>query len=174
MAEIGIIYGTSTNRTEEVAEMVAERLGVDNEHVKNITDCSPDDLLAYDVLIFGIPTWNTGELQEDWEEFMPNFDEMDLNDKTIAFFGLGDAVGYPFTYQDAIGIVYDAVVERGAKVVGHWPTEGYTFDESAAIKVDGKFCGLSLDQDNEEDLTDERLDGWVAQLKQELGLEAAS
>lgn len=32
---------------------------------------------------------------------------------------------------------------------------------------DGKFCGLALDQDNEDDKTDDRIKGWVAQLKSE-------
>ena len=33
--------------------------------------------------------------------------------------------------------------------------------------VDGKFCGLALDEDNQEELTDVRISEWTADLKRE-------
>jgi flavodoxin I len=36
-----------------------------------------------------------------------------------------------------------------------------------ALLEDGKFCGLPLDQDNEDDKTEDRIKGWIAQLKSE-------
>ena len=47
-------------------------------------------------------------------------------------------------------------------------TDGYTFDESASV-VDGKFVGLAIDEDNESDKTEERINAWVEQLKGEMG-----
>ena len=59
--------------------------------------------------------------------------------------------------------LYDAAKEAGANVIGEVSTDGYTFDDSDAI-VDGKFVGLALDDINEDDKTDERIDAWLERL----------
>ena len=59
--------------------------------------------------------------------------------------------------------LYDAAKAAGANVIGEVSTEGYTFDDSDAV-VDGQFVGLALDDINEDDKTDGRIDGWIAQL----------
>ena len=33
--------------------------------------------------------------------------------------------------------------------------------------INGKFCGLALDQDNEDDMTEDRVKAWAQQLKGE-------
>jgi flavodoxin I len=45
--------------------------------------------------------------------------------------------------------------------------EGYEFTESKAFR-DGKFVGLALDEDNQSDLTEERIKKWVSTLKTEM------
>ena len=57
--------------------------------------------------------------------------------------------------------------KRGAIIIGKWPTEGYKFTESASVE-DDQFCGLALDEDHQFDLTDERIDQWLAKLKTEM------
>ena len=57
----------------------------------------------------------------------------------------------------------DAAKAAGANVIGEVSTDGYTFDDSDAV-VDGKFVGLALDDINEDDKTDGRIDAWIAQL----------
>ena len=52
------------------------------------------------------------------------------------------------------------------RIVGQTPDEGYTYDDSMAL-VDGMFVGLPIDEDNEYDMTAERLERWVEKLKQE-------
>jgi hypothetical protein len=52
----------------------------------------------------------------------------------------------------------------GAEIVGGWPTEGYTFEQSAAV-VDGRFVGLVIDQRTQGLLTEARLDAWVDQVR---------
>jgi flavodoxin I len=59
--------------------------------------------------------------------------------------------------------LYDAAKAAGANVIGEVSTEGYTFDDSDAV-VDGQFVGLALDDINEDDKTDGRIDAWIAQL----------
>ena len=53
---------------------------------------------------------------------------------------------------------------------GAWSQEGYEHDDSKAIRGD-KFCGLLLDMVNQEDMTEERVTQWVAQLRAEGFLE---
>jgi len=52
------------------------------------------------------------------------------------------------------------------QIVGQVPDEGYTYDDSTAV-IDGMWVGLPIDEDNEYDLTQERLERWVEKLKQE-------
>jgi flavodoxin I len=66
-----------------------------------------------------------------------------------------------------IGELYDGIKQSGAKFIGAVSTDGYTFDESSAV-VDGKFIGLPLDDINEDDKTDERINSWVAQISPSL------
>ena len=48
-------------------------------------------------------------------------------------------------------------------MIGYVPTEEYQFEASKAVR-DGKFLGLRLDANNEDDLTEERVKAWTAQL----------
>ena len=45
--------------------------------------------------------------------------------------------------------------------------DGYTFDDSEAV-IDGKFIGLPLDDINEDDQTDSRIEAWLADITPEL------
>ncbi len=56
--------------------------------------------------------------------------------------------------------------ENGGKLIGRWPTEGYEFDNSLALDGD-EFLGLGLDNDNEEELTEERLIIWAELIRDE-------
>ena len=90
---------------------------------------------------------------------------MDLSGKTIALFGLGDQLGYGEWFQDALGMLHEQVLAQGATVVGYWPNKGYDFTASKGLTADGsKFVGLSLDEDSQYNLTDERLDTWCEQV----------
>jgi len=167
MDKIGIFYGSTEGNTEAVAEKIRDAFGGDVVEIFNVDSSSADDIQQYNNVIFGCPTWEIGELQEDWETFIDVLDDVDFTGKKVAYFGLGDADGYPDTFIDALGIIHDRIKDSGATFVGFWPTDEYTFDESKAI-VDGMFLGLVIDEDNEADKTDERVARWVEQLKGEL------
>ena len=51
-------------------------------------------------------------------------------------------------------------------MIGHVSVEQYIFDNSKSV-VDGVFCGLALDEDNESEKTDERLQSWARLILQE-------
>lgn len=109
-------------------------------------------------------------IQDDWETFYDNeLDSIDFSGKKVAYFGEGDQDGYADSFQDAMGMLEEKIAELGGETAGYWSTEGYSFSESKAVR-DGKFVGLALDEDNQSELTEERIKRWVAQLKQEFGL----
>lgn len=162
--ETVLLYGSSGGNTSDVAEKIKEAYGSIN--AIDVADASADDLAA-DFIILGTSTWGIGDLQDDFEDFIETLESADLSEKTIALFGLGDQDGYPDTFCDGMGIVYKAVADKCKKVIGFTGTADYEYDESMS-EVDGKFVGLVIDEDNQSDLTDERIEKWVAQLKEEL------
>ncbi|MEA5617204.1 flavodoxin FldA [Cronbergia sp. UHCC 0137] len=166
--KIGLFYGTQTGKTESVAEIIRDQFaGAVTLH--DISQTEAADFDQYQYLIIGCPTWNIGELQSDWDGFYSELDEIDFNGKLVAYFGTGDQLGYGENFQDAMGILEEKISQCGGKTVGFWSTEGYDFDASKALK-NGKFVGLALDEDNQSDLTDQRIKAWVSQLKTEFGL----
>ena len=82
----------------------------------------------------------------------------------VALFGCGDCESYGDTFCAAMGEIYDALKDSGAEFVGRVSTDGYTFDDSAAV-VDGRFIGLALDDVNEPDKTDDRIAAWTESIK---------
>ena len=170
MAEIGIFYGSTEGNTEKVASKIQAAFGgEDVVALHNVNSATSDDMEQYDKLILACPTWEIGELQEDWDSFIDEIESVDYSGKKVAYLGLGDADGYPDTFIDAPGIIHERIQDSGAEFVGAWPTDGYDFEESKGI-VDGKFLGLVIDEDNQSELTDERVATWVTQLKGEFGM----
>jgi len=170
-AKIGLFYGSSTCYTEMAAEKIRDQLGPDSVDIHNVAESSVSLMTDYSYLILGIPTWDYGELQEDWEEVWDELDNVDFNGKYVAIYGLGDQVGYPEWFQDAMGYLWAKVVNLGATSVGHWPAVGYSFDESKALTTDQtQFVGLPLDDENEFDLSEERIAQWCRQILEEFGL----
>ena len=165
MAKIGIFFGSTEGNTERVVNQIQHLFGDDAE-LNNVNSASADDMQPYPYLILACPTWEIGQLQEDWDSFIDEIENVDYAGKKVTYLGLGDADGYPDTFLDAMGIIHDRIKDKGAKFVGTWPTEGYNFTASKGV-VDGKFLGLGIDEDNQKDLTAGRVEKWVAQLKTE-------
>ncbi|MDR0364669.1 MAG: flavodoxin [Bacteroidales bacterium] len=163
MKKIGIFYGSNSGNTESIANRLQNLLGADNADVINIANAKTDDFIRYENLIFGTSTWGLGDLQDDWESFLPNLKKIDFAGKKVALFGVGDSMGYADTFVDGMGELYQAIQDSGY-VVGFTPVTGYYFDASKA-QVDDQFVGLALDEDNESDKTIERLTAWVENLK---------
>ena len=159
MSKTVVIFGSSTGTCEGIAEKIGAKLGAE---VVNVQDLN-DDVLAADNLLLGTSTWGAGELQDDWYDGVDTIKGADLSGKTVAIFGCGDSASYSDTFCGAMKELYDAAKEVGANVIGEVSTHGYTFDDSDAI-VDGKFVGLALDDINEDDKTDERIDAWLERL----------
>lgn len=165
MADVKIIFGSTTGNTENAANLIASELGGKTINVANVV---PADFTA-DLLVLGSSTWGIGELQDDWFDGLEALKNVDLKGRKVALFGEGDQSGFADTYLDAVGSIYETVVAVGAEIIGQWSTEGYEHSGSTA-EVDGAFVGLALDDDNESELTAERVKTWCAQLKKKADL----
>ena len=166
---IGLFYGSTTCYTEMAAEKIQAHLNslFDSEivDIHNIKDVSLSKTSDYDFIIFGISTWDFGELQEDWESHWDDVHQLDLSGKTVALYGLGDQLGYSDWFQDALGMLHEALIPSNCTIIGYWPNEGYDFTESKALTEDRThFVGLSLDDENQYDLSESRIAAWCEQL----------
>lgn len=165
MANIGIFYGSSTGNTEFVAMKIAEQFGNENTEIFNIDSAEASDIEKFPYLILGTSTWGIGDMQDDWEDFIEEIARLDLKGKKAAIFGVGDQDTYPDSFVDGMGTLYKRLKDK-LEFTGSWPTDGYDFDHSDAV-IDGKFVGLPLDLDNQEEMTVERIEQWVKMLKKE-------
>lgn len=165
-----LIYASETGNTKNHAFDIINFLAKNNfelDDTFDIVDIKLNDLGKYDFLIFGSPTWNIGELQADLGEIFDDFDNCDFTNKIVAVYGCGDQEGYPDTYQDAIGILADKLVERGAHLIGKTDFHGHQFKKSLALR-NGEFLGLAIDNDNQEEMSEKRIKSWVEQILNEL------
>ncbi|MGH1438610.1 MAG: flavodoxin [Cellvibrionaceae bacterium] len=168
---VGLIFGTDTGNTEEIGDKIA---GVLVEHacpveMINVVDATPEIIESFDFIIMGIPTWDFGGIQEDWENFEDEILATKLDNKIVALYGLGDQRGYGDYFIDAVGWLHERVLKTGATIIGEWPTEGYDFEASLAANEDKSyFCGLAIDEDQQIELTDGRIEGWINLLIEQL------
>ncbi len=172
MAKVGIFFGTDTGNTRRIAKDISTALtNAVAAKPANIRNVTVEDLLAFDTLIVGTPTYGEGQLPglstgnatESWEEFLPKLEGHDFTGKKVAIYGLGNQKGYPEEFVDAMFYLYEQFKKCGATIIGAWDTEGYKFNKSKAI-VDDRFVGLVLDQENQKDLTPVRLETWLTNL----------
>lgn len=160
-----LFYATSTGNSEEIATKIAEEL--DNIEVFDLSNTSINKMNEYDNLIIGGSTWGDGELNDDWDEVWSDFEALDLSNKTIALFGLGDQESYSDEFCSAMGIIYEHINSTSAKVIGFTSSDGYFHDESKA-QIDDQFVGLAIDEDNQSDLTDIRIKTWVEKIRKDI------
>lgn len=167
MTKIGLFYGSTAGTTAEAAEHIKEAFDVFEEglvEIHDIATCDLETMYDYEKLIIGVPTYNIGELQDDWYFVFDDLSNVVLTGMQVAVYGLGDQYTYPYSFQDAIGILGRRLRDEcGAELVGYWPIEGYDFEDSAGVE-DGKFMGLALDDDGQPELNEQRIQAWVKQL----------
>lgn len=167
MKKMGIIYGSSTGTCESIAQTIAEKLGIASADVIDASKITTDKAGEYDVLLLGTSTWGDGELQDDWYDAIKVVKTADLNGKTVALFGCGDSESYCDTFCDGMGIIYDQLKDSGCTFVGKVSADDYSFSSSVAV-IDGMFMGLALDDINESDKTEGRINNWIADIKNNL------
>lgn len=161
MKNIGLFFGSDTGNTEIISGLIQNKIGIDKVDLFDMYDFPPTEMLAYDHLIIGLSTWHDGQLVSAFEEIEDALKEIDFTGKKVALFGLGDQFGYADYFIDGVGIIGDIVQKNGGDLVVEWPTDDYDFVHSKADKGTGFFMGLAIDEDNQDDVTQERLDKWI-------------
>ncbi|MCH3995981.1 MAG: flavodoxin FldA [Prevotella sp.] len=162
-----VIYGSSTGTCEDIASRIGEKLGLSNNEIINVAQLTAAQVNEAKNLILGTSTWGSGELQDDWYDGLKTLQSCDLKGKTVALFGCGDSESYSDTFCGAMSELYKGIKDSGAKFIGSVSTDGYTYSDSDSV-IDNKFIGLALDDVNESDKTDARIEAWVNQIKPEL------
>jgi len=143
MAEVVLIFGSTTDNTEMLSEHVVaglERRGA-LVTVKNVTEASVDELADYDAIVFGCPTYGEGDLQDDFVDFHEAMDGITPKGKKAAVFGPGDSEGYPDSFCEAVDILEETLKKCGAEIV----TEGFKVDgEVEPAFEDAEAWGLKV------------------------------
>ena len=137
----------------------------------DIGDLAGSDVAAFDGLIVGAPTWHTGADTERsgtaWDDFIyGDLTSIDLKGKKVAIFGVGDSAGYSDNFCDAMGELKECFEKQGADVIGAVSTDSYEYEESKSVDG-GKFIGLACDEDNQPDMSEDRVKSWITQIKGE-------
>ena len=161
-----IFYASNTGNTEYISKLISKELG--DIKLIDIANSGISSIKDYDTVILGLSTWGDGELSDEWDDVWDDFKEIDFTGKTVAMFGLGDQESYGENFVDALGIVYEYLDQTDAKIVGKWAsTDEYFYEESRAI-VDGMFVGLALDEDNQDELSEERITKWCEDISENI------
>lgn len=172
MSKIAIFFGPEDGSVHRVAKSLASKMENQKPDLILVNEASAADLVRYDTIIFGISTigrdtWDQKFENIDWSEFMPTITSFDFTGKKVAIFGLGDHITYAYHFVNSMGILARLVVKNGGQLLGRVSPEGYTFQDSDALEG-GQFLGLPIDEDFQPELTEGRLNAWVAQLNKEL------
>ena len=173
---IKIVYGTDTGNTELVVQDMIKLLDDSKTFIEDapkidhqvitVPEINEDTWNDADLFILGIPTWYDGELQSDWEEYFEQFKAIDFTGKKVAVFGLGDQLGYEEWFCDGVGILAKTVLKNGGQTIG-WTDidESYDLEEQPkSMYNEFSFYGLCLDEDNQPELTQDRLKKWVEKI----------
>lgn len=139
---IAILYGSTTGKTRAAAEVLGREFA--EADLWNVADARPEDLAPYGAVLFGTSTWGTGLLQDDWAARVDSFPPECVENKVVAFFGLGDRIVFPDTFCSGVALLEARFAPRAARVVGP---------------------ALLLDDDNDPGRTQGLLRAWAARIK---------
>ena len=170
MSKTAIFYSPEGGNVNGVAIQLGEMIGTDKVDVIPVKELEAEDVNNYNKIILvgstvGADHWNNETIVDEWIAFFTKIIDISFENKMVAIVGLGNSFIYPSHFVDGMADLYERLTKLNAKVLGKVEKKGYDFTESEALDDDGFFCGLPIDEDNEEELTAERLENWIALLK---------
>lgn len=120
-----IVYGSTTGNTELLAGYIGDGIREAGTEVtiRNVVDCSVEDLQHYDIIFLGSSTWGEGDLQDDFIGFYEAMEGVSLSGRKAATFGPGDA-SYDM-FCEAVDMLEDRLRECGAAII------------APSLKIDG-------------------------------------
>ena len=171
MKKIGLFYASNTGATEKVAQQVQSHIGPELVDALDIYKSNIDTFAKYNRLILGVSTLEDGQLQDDWSLWLEGIKNIDFSSKKVALFGLSDQYIYDEWFSDAMGVVARIILNNGGEIIGEWSTKGYKYKSSKAEMIPGKFVGLPIDEHNQWEITEERIESWSGKVLSEFSLE---
>jgi flavodoxin I len=170
MSKTALFYSPEGGNVNRVANMLGEMIGNDKVDIIQVKEVEKGDLTKYEKVILlgstvGADHWSNETIVDEWPEFFTKIKEISFEKKKVAIVGLGNSFLYPSHFVDGMAVLYEKLTKQNAKVLGFVEKKGYDFIDSEAVNDDGFFCGLPIDEDNEEELTAERLENWISILK---------
>lgn len=163
MEKIGVFYGTNSGKTAAIADEVDFNLRKDDCEIFNVAD-GIENIDEFKNLILITPTYGVGELQDDWENLVPQLEKIDFSGKKIGIIGLGNQFAFGESFVGGMRKLYDIVSKNGGEVIGFTSTKGYSYEESDAV-IGDQFVGLALDENYQDDETPERVKNWITEIK---------
>jgi len=170
MSKTALFYSPEGGNVNRVTNMLGALIGKDKVDIIPVKEVEKGDLDKYNKIILlgstvGVDHWNNETIVDEWPEFFTKNKEVSFEKKKVAIVGLGNSFIYPSHFVDGMADLYERLTKLNAKVLGKVEKKGYDFTESEALNDDGFFCGLPIDEDNEDELTTERLKNWISILK---------
>jgi len=112
-----VCYATKTGKCELMAKTVKETLSefVEELDFYPVNLISAKDLLEYDLIFLGSPTYGEGELPDDFNLFYEELDAIDLKGKSAAIFGCGNT-RYPY-FCNAVNLLESKLLDTGANIL---------------------------------------------------------
>ena len=170
MSKTAIFYSPQGGNVDSVANRLGEMIGNDKVDIIPVIDVEKGELNKYNQIILvgstvGTDHWNNEVVVDEWIEFFKKIKDISFEEKKVAIVGLGNCVLYPEHFADGMADLYERITKQNAKVLGKVDAKDYDFEDSEAVNDDGFFCGLAIDEDNEAELTTERIEKWILILK---------
>jgi len=170
MSKTALFFSPEGGNVNSVTIKLGALIGNDKVDIIPLKEVEKGDLSKYDKLILlgstvGADHWSNETIVDEWPEFFAKIEDTSLEKRKVAIVGLGNSFIYPSHFVDGMAVLYERLTKQNAKILGKVGTEGYDFTESEAVNDEGLFCGLPIDEDNEPELTTERLENWISILK---------
>jgi len=170
MKKTAVVFSPLGGSVNDVAIKLGKVLGNEKVDIFHVKGFSKENLPEYEQLILigstvGADHWSNDVPEYEWQSFFEELADLSFEGKKVAIIGLGNSVIYPEHFADGMAHLYKMLKEKNAGIFGFVSADGYTFTDSEALNDDGLFCGLPIDEDNEDELTIERLEKWIAVLE---------
>ena len=170
MSKTALFYSPEGGNVNRVANKLGEMIGNDKVDIIPVKEVEKEDIDKYNQIILvgstvGADHWNNETIVDEWPEFFTKIKEISFEKKKVALVGLGNSVLYPEHFADGMAVLYERIKKQNAEILGLVDAKDYDFTDSEAVNDEGFFCGLAIDEDNEEELTTERLEKWISILK---------
>jgi flavodoxin I len=170
MKKIAVVFWPRKGSVEKNAKRIINQIGHDHVDLIPLKDLDPDRLLNYSMLLFGCSTvgadsWRNAWTGNQWFKFFVKMKNQNtsLKGKKAAIFGLGDQILYPEHFVNEMIEIKKEIESHGADVIGQWPATGY--ENTGSESIEGAyFIGLALDEQNQPELSQERIKVWLNEL----------